>query len=194
MKNNLKYKDTYKNIYYQVPRIDNNKDNFYNYYLLVTDLSNIEKYRNNNLVTDYYLNVVNSKYINYLLDKGINKVCLSPEVNINSIKDIINKYNYIPNIEIILYSRLELMIIKHNLIKDINNTYYLLDRNNKKYPVILDNGTNRILHYNNILYSDNEIIKLKDMGIYNYRIEFFNENKDDVLEIIKKYKNLLQID
>jgi len=190
----LKYKDTYKNIYYQIPRIDNNKEIYNNYNLLVTDLSNIEKYKNNNLVTDYYLNVVNSKYINYLLNKNINKVTLSPEVNVNSIKDIINKYNYVPNIEVILYSRLELMIMKHNLIKDTNNTYYLLDRNNKKYPVILDNGTNRILHYNNILYNDEETIKLKDIGIYNYRIEFFNENKDEVLEIIKKYKKLLQID
>ena len=192
----------YSNIYYQIPRIDNSKDNFNNENILITDLSNLDKYKNNNIISDYYLNVVNSQYINYLFNKGVSKVTLSVENTVNDIKNIINTYDKIPNIEVIIYGKIELMIMKHCMLNNLINKdkfpcnvcdkdYYLVDRNNKKYRIVAKNMTTRILSYKDELYNSEDILKLKEMGIKNYRINLFNEDKDKTIEILEKYNDIL---
>ena len=197
----LEYKHL-NNIYYQIPRIDNSKDIINNENILITDLSNLDKYKNNNIVSDYYLNVVNSKYINYLFDKGVSKVTLSVENSVYKIKNIIDSYQNVPNIEVIIYGKIELMIMKHCLLNNLVNkdkfpckacdkNYYLVDRNNKKYRILTKNRTTRLLSYKDELYNSEDILKLKEMGIKNYRINLFDEDRDKTIGIIEKYKNIL---
>ena len=192
----------YSNIYYQIPRIDNSKDNFNNENILITDLSNLDKYKNNNIISDYYLNVVNSQYINYLFNKGVSKVTLSVENTVNDIKNIINTYDKIPNIEVIIYGKIELMIMKHCLLNNLVNKdkfpcnvcdkdYYLVDRNNKKYRIVAKNITTRLLSYKDEVYNIEDIIKLKEIGIKNYRINLFDEDRGKTIEILEKYNDIL---
>ena len=192
-----KYKKL-NNIYYRIPRINKKDISLTNSNLLVTDLSSLNKYKdNNNIVSDYYLNITNSKSIELLNNIGVDKVTLSVELNKYQIKDIM-KNNY--NVELIIYGRLELMVMKYcplkkclNYCKDCkksNDIFYLEDRFNNKYPLIHNNCITSIMHYKNIDKLD-ELSEYKNMGISNFRIELFNENYKETEKCIKDIKKVL---
>lgn len=200
----LKYKNK-DNVYYQIPRLDKNIHKLENEKLLITDLSNIIKYKNNQLVSDYYLNVVNSSYINYLVKNKVNKVTLSVENNVLQIQNILDKFELIPNVEVVIYGKIELMIMKHCILNHLvnngkfpceccNNNYYLVDRNNQRYKIVSDKMISKIYSYKNNVYSDDDIIKLKNIGVKNFRINLLDEDDLQTNKIIKKYKKLLDLD
>ena len=192
-----KYKKT-NNIYYRIPRIDKENISFNNSNLLVTDLSSLNKYKKNNKInSDYYLNVTNSKTVELLNEIGVSTVTISPELDIHQIKDIM-KNNY--NIEIIIYGRLELMIMKYCPLKKCLNycnkcskntdKFYLEDRYNNKFPIIHNKCITSIMHSKNINKID-EIKIFKEIGIKNYRIELFDENKKETEKCIQDIKKML---
>lgn len=183
------------NIYYRVDRLDNKKY-LNNEKLLVPEIGNIYKYKNNNkLIGDYYLNVTNSKSIEYLSSLGLEKITLSVELDDSKIKDIMKKnYN---NVELIIYGRLELMLMKYCPLKQIlnycskcktsNDKFYLENNLKEKYPIIRNNCITHIMHSKNI----NKISSLKnyiDMGINNYRLELFEENYEETETLIREIK------
>ncbi len=108
------------------------------------------------------------------------------------------KNNY--NVELIIYGRLELMVMKYcplkkclNYCKDCkksNDIFYLEDRFNNKYPLIHNNCITSIMHYKNIDKLD-ELSEYKNMGISNFRIELFNENYKETEKCIKDIKKVL---
>lgn len=179
------YKDNNK-IYLRLERVNNN----YNYdsnNILATELGAINKYKNTNLISDYYLNVVNNYSIKYLLDKGVKRVTLSPEINYNNLDDYI-----LDKIEIIIYGTIENMLTKSCPIKELNicpckeeDIYYLEDINKNRYRVLHNNCLTHIMHYKKINYIDN-IKYYKDLGIRSYRLELLDENYDEVVELISK--------
>ena len=198
-----KYKDN-KNVYLRLPRIINNNINFKNENLLINDIGTITNLSNkNNIISDIYRNVTNIYTINYLHELGVKKVGLSPELNINEIKNLYNNFiktfNYIPNIEIFVYGYLELMLLKHCILKEnINknkqcnictnkNNYYILDRNNKKYKI-------KSTKCGNIIMSNKLINNIK--GIKNIKgINYYISLKDiENIDFIKKEIENLQID
>ena len=64
----------------KLPRINEHlKD--YSCKLLVSDLGSVYKYRNNNIDTDFSLNVTNSDSVAFLHSGGVNKVTLSCELD-----------------------------------------------------------------------------------------------------------------
>ncbi|MBR3161462.1 MAG: U32 family peptidase [Bacilli bacterium] len=192
-----KYKHN-KQIYYRVPRVNYKYIDFNNSNLLVGDSGSIYKYKkNNNVIGDYYLNIANSYSIKTLNQLGIKRVTLSVELNDSRIKDIMNE-NY--NVELIIYGRLELMIMKYcplkkclNYCKDCQNkkdTFFLKDRLNNNYPIINENCITHIMHHTKI-NKINKIDLYKDIGINNFRLEFFEEDYNEVKKYIQKTKNML---
>lgn len=186
------------NIYYRISRVTTNYIEFNNKNLLIGDLGSIYKYKdNNNLTGDYYLNVTNSYSIKALNKLNINKVTLSLELDDNKLKDIMNN-NY--NVELIIYGRPELMIMKYcplkkclnycSKCKNSKDKFYLKDKLNKEYPIIHENCITHIMHHSNINKIDN-IAYYKEIGINNYRIEFFDENYNEVNKYIQMIKNML---
>lgn len=186
-----KYKNN--NIYYVLPRVVSNYREFTGENLLVRELGSIEKYnKDNNLISDYTLNVSNNSAIELLNDLGINRICLSPEVNIDSI----SKTEY--NTEIVVYGKLELMITKYcilnmlinkdnkkcNICKDDN--YSLMDERGRIYNIKNENCINIIYDYKNIDLSDS-LYKIRKK-VNNIRLNFLDENQDQVIEIIKKFR------
>ena len=179
------YKDNNK-IYLRLERVNNN----YNYdsnNILATELGAINKYKNTNLISDFYLNVVNNYSIKYLLDKGVKRVTLSPEINYNYLDDYI-----LDKVEIIIYGTIENMLTKSCPIKELNicpckeeDIYYLEDINKNRYRVLHNNCLTHIMHYKKINYIDN-IKYYKDLGIRSYRLELLDENYDEVVELISK--------
>jgi len=188
------------NLIYRVPR-DNIKHDYDYKKLLVTDYASLDKYPNN--MGDYFLNVTN----HYALDKVLeyaNMVTLSVECNKGNIKDILNKYDKKPNVEIFIYGNIELMIMKYCPLNTIvnkdkichvcknNNEYYLKDRNNKLYRLENNKDTHSTVILNcNKTNLIEDIPEFMSMGVTNYRIEFLDENKEEVRKIIESVKKNL---
>ena len=155
--------------------------------VLVTELGGIKKCQNKNVISDYYLNVVNNYSIKYLLDKGVQRVTLSPEINYDNLGSYTKD-----KVELIIYGRIELMLTKSCPIKEVLNScpcnkddkYYLEDINKNKYPIIHNNCLTHIMHYKNINYLD-KLPYYKNIGIRSYRLELFDENYDETITLIK---------
>ena len=180
------YKDNNK-VYLRLPRVVNNYS-IDSKNVLVTELGGINHYRNSNMISDYYLNVVNNHSIKYLLDKGVQRVTLSPEIDYNNLDNFIKD-----KIEIIIYGRIELMLTKSCPISEVLNNcpctrddkYYLEDINKNKYPILHKKCLTHIMHHKNIDYID-KISYYKNIGIRSYRLELLDENYEETIELIKK--------
>lgn len=181
------------NIFYKMPRVINKFVNIKNGNVLASELGSINKYCKNNVVNiDYTLNVVNSKSIDVLNKFKVNTICLSPELKFEQIKDIM-KHKY--NVEVLVYGKVELMIMKYcplkinlnncSVCKQNKNKYYLVDNYNNKYRILHDNCITSIMHYKNIDLI-NEISKYKEIGVCNYRIDLLDESFDEVKEIVNR--------
>ena len=188
-----KYKH-YNNIYYRLDRVMNNYHEFKDERLLVGELGSVYKYyKDNTLIGDYYLNITNHHSIKLLNDYNVKRVTLSVELDEYKIKDIV-KYFKTP--ELIIYGRLELMVMKYcplkkclefcNNCKSSNDKFYLEDKFNNRYPLTRNNCLTHIMHHNIMDKLDN-INTYKDMGIKNYRLELFDEDKYQLQELIDRF-------
>ena len=171
------------------------KYSFYeNENLLVSEIGSINKYKNNNLLLgDYPLNVTND-YTKDLLLKDLERVTLSVEVDDTKL----NTFKNFNNLELVIYSRPELMVMKYCPIKQYfgkcmkcnitNDNYYLIDKNNNKYPIIQEKCLTKILHYKTIDKISN-INNYLNLGIKKFRIDLFKEDDDTVKKILKQIKD-----
>ena len=176
------------NIYLRLPRV--NKEYNYNAKnILVTELGGIHKYNDNkhNIVSDYYLNIVNNHSIKYLIDHNVHRITLSPEIDCHNLDDLLKD-----KIELIIYGRLELMLTKSCPIKEIGlcpckkeDKYFLEDIHNNRYPILHENCLTHIMHHKNINYLDN-LNYYKSIGIRSYRLELFDEDYDKVIALINE--------
>ncbi len=186
------------NIYYRSSRIIKNYQEFKNLNILACDLGAIYKYKNsNNVITDYYLNIVNDYSINFLQSLGVKRITISPEV-----KKITPFKSKVP-LEMIIYGRIELMVSKYcplnmllnkeNKKCDLclnNDKYYLKDQLGNCFPIINTLHIIHIMHHKNIDLIK-EINKYYEKGISVFRIELFDENRNDVEKIINKVRSML---
>lgn len=184
-----KYKNNPK-IYLRLPRVVTNYK-IETDKVLVTELGGIHKYQGANMISDYYLNVVNNYSIKYLIDKGVKRVTLSPEINYDNLDDLIKD-----KVELIIYGRLELMLTKSCPISEVLNScpcttsdkYHLEDINKNKYPIIHKNCLTHIMHYKNINHLD-KLTYYKNIGIRSYRLELFDEDYEETIRLIKIIHN-----
>lgn len=197
-----KYKDK-GNVYLRVDRVMNHYSDFSCEKLLIGEMGSVNKYKNDNeLISDYYLNVTNSNHVAYLRNLGISNIALSIE---NSIDEIDNIVNYVgqSGLEVLVYGKVEAMIMKYCPLKMLVNkdrtpcnvcrngkVYELKDRNGEVYPLMQDRELTHIFYYRNINL-ENDLKRLKQVGILRYRFEFFDENCQQICSIIKKCKTML---
>lgn len=161
--------------------------------LLVTDYGSMYKYQNN--YSDYYLNVTNKYSLDYL-SNYTKLITLSPELNLEQIKDM---NIHIKNVEVIIYGNIELMIMKYcplNMLlnKDKtcsictkNDKYYLKDRNDCFYRLISNKKTHSTSLMNS--YYIDEIDKMneyKECGINNFRVELLDQSYDETKRILER--------
>lgn len=169
---------------------------------LATELGSLYRNKNNKINCDYFLNITNHATIDYL-SRYSNKITLSPELTNIEISQIMKHYNYNnSSIEFIIYTTLELMLLKYcplNLLLNkekictiCNNVdkYYLQDRNGILFPLIQEKG----IHLTHLMNSETKDLisnanYYKELGIKNYRIEFLYENKEEAKNIINQLQN-----
>ena len=187
-----KYKQD--NLYLRLERVMTNYPDYKDENLLIGESGSIKYAKNNNVISDYYLNVVNDYTINLLEEKGIKRVTLSVEASDERINELSSKFN----LEMIVYGKAELMIMKYcPLNKIINdgkkpcdickNQYYLKDQD-KLYPIITNNCYTHILHYKSINLIDN-IKNYKNINTF--RIELFDEDCNEIEELINRLNHNL---
>lgn len=190
-----KYK--FNNVYLRLDRVTKNNIDYENENILITELGGVYNYSKNNIVnSDYTLNVVNHLSIDTLKQYGIKRICLSPETKENTLNNLSN-YD---NIDLLVYGRVELMIMKYCPIKTIindnkenctlcfKNKYELEDIDNNIYPLIHKNHITHILDCNNIDLIDN-LDKYIEYGINSFRIDLYDEKKDKIEKIINSIKD-----
>lgn len=200
-----KYKED-ERVFYRIPRVSKELIEFKNERLLISNLGSLYKYpKDNYVVSDAYLNTANSFSILKLHMDGVKKVTLSYELNLEDIermmKDYYGKYKNNPNVEIVIYGKPELMIMKYCPLNKLVNKdnicmvckngkkYYLEDRMNEKYRILNDNNhLTYIMHYKNINLLD-EVSYLKSLGINNFRIDLLDETNDEIDNILNMIKD-----
>lgn len=177
-----------ENVYFRTSRVGEEIDTK----VLATEIGSLN---NKKSVVDYYCNVANHASIN-LLGKYASVITLSAELSFDQIKDIMEYYDYSIPVEKIIYGRYELMLTKYcpiNMLANnnspchacLNDSFCLMDRNQKKYPII-SNPENHLTHILNYKKSNliMDIPNYIDIGIKNFRLELFDENYDEVISII----------
>ena len=185
------YKDNNK-VYLRLPRVVN-EYNYNSKNILATELGAIHKYKNSdiNLISDYYLNVVNNYSIKFLLDHNVKRVTLSPEINYDNLDNLIKD-----KVELLVYGKVELMLTKSCPIKEVNmcpcnkeDIYYLEDINKNKYRILHSNCLTHIMHYKNIDYLD-KIDYYKSIGIKSFRLELLDEDYNETIKLINTIKKV----
>ena len=169
------------NIYYYVPR---EKFDIKNSVVDKTLVSDYSKY-DSDVIGNYTLNVFNIYTAYYLKKIGINRVCLSVELNEEELLEFINLYNdkfgsY--EFDILVYGRVENMIIKGNIlnIESGYNNYNLIDFKERKFPVYYDGVNTHILNY------ENKVIDIsKFTGLCNLRYDLYDEDINNIEMIVK---------
>lgn len=152
--------------------------------------------------SDIYLNVKNSYSLN-LFSKYAYKVGLSPELYNDEILDIItsykSRYKSNPNVEVLVYGRLELMIMKYCPVRYfdkctkasfncIDSKFYLDDRNGHKFRLFGDySHFMRVIDCNFVDKLD-DVSYLKSIGVTNFRIDLLDEEESEIDEILNRFQ------
>ena len=194
-----KYEDTISNLYYRQDRIQKNPKKCNR--TLVTELSNLCQ---ENVVTDYYLNVANTSYLKFLETYHVSCATLSVELTKKQILDVVCHNSTSLQLEVLVYGRVELMVMKHCPLRMLVHnpkdgachacchSYYLVDRNKERYPIVPNHGITHLLHSRTKKFTDREVEALIVGGIDFIRIEFFDETSAQVQNTLEKYQQMLQ--
>ena len=195
-----KYKD-YSNVVYRTNRVSDTFESK----SLVTELGSLEC----GGVGDYFLNVTNHESIN-ILSEYLDIITLSCELEDEEIENIMNYYKNKVNVEILIYSRIELMLMKYCPLKylvnkgknpcnvcSIGQSCLVIGQKcptdgKKKFPLVTDveNHTAHILNHE-VTEKIDKVSFYKSIGIRNFRIELFDESISEIDKIIGDVKEKL---
>lgn len=186
---------------FSYPRISEGKIKTDNECVLLNELHdvNIDKI----MIANYYLNCTNIFSLYTLYKLGFKRVVLSVEMTRNRIYNLINNYKKYfkenPNVEVVVYSKVDLLVTKYCVInKCLNkidkgcnacrdNKYYLEDRKGYKISIVKDYYCNtRLLNPRALMLID-YVDELKQNGVSCVRIEFNDESVDECKDILDFY-------
>ena len=115
------------------------------------------------------MNVTNIYSVYYLLKLGYTCITLSVELSDVEVKmlieDFYQKFKFYPNVEVVCRDKIELMLIKGNIL-DVkeNEKYFLLDHKKRKFDVFFDDEFTHILNF--------EVINRENIDKCNKRYNF----------------------
>ncbi|MDD3384033.1 MAG: DUF3656 domain-containing protein, partial [Bacilli bacterium] len=184
-----------------LPRIVDDYTKYKYERVVVQELGGVSLF--NKVITGQYLNITNSYAIDSLLKQKVSTIQISPECSYEVLVSIVEEYQKqtgkIPDLELVVYGRVELMISKYcPIAKFENNTkkcnrckvanYAFLDRKGYSMPLIGDQNCN-IRMYNNKRTSLIDYVgMIEDLGINNLVIEFVDESIEEIVKIATEYK------
>lgn len=156
--------------------------------VIISNLSQLEKFNGITKIGNYTLNISNNYTINELKKLGITKYTASPEFEKNTIKNLNNEIDK----EVIVYGRALIMTTEYCAIGTYKNcpaicengVYKLKDRIGFEFPIITDR-----INCNNLIYNSKiTSIEWNDLNVNSIRIDILDENIEEINEIIKIHR------
>ena len=156
-------------------------------------------------VADYSLNATNELTVEYLIQQGARRVTASYDLNRDQLQNLVAQ---VPPgwIEVVIHQHMPLFHMEHCVFCAVlspgtNKTncgrpcdthlVQLRDRVGSEHPLKADVGCRNTL-YNAVPQSAAEVVPiLQERGICNLRIEFLDEQGDDVGHTVRLYRDLL---
>ena len=178
--------------------------------ILVRNLGALQYYRSEQidipLIGDFSLNITNHKAMEVFLNSGLARITPSYDLNIQQMIDLLESAPT-EQMEVVIHQHLPMFHTEHCVYctflsegTDFTNCgrpcekhrVSLKDRVGFSHPVRVDIGCRNTV-YNAIEQSGVEYIsQFLDLGVSHYRIEFLEENEQEVEEVIKLYNEALQ--
>lgn len=145
--------------------------------------------------------ITNSEDVNLYLEQGCQMITLAKEITFDEICEIASRSK--GEIEVIVHGRLNMFYSKRNLLsnyqehlgnerslKNNYNLYLIEEKRQDKFPIIEDDlGTHIFTGFT--LCSFNEVNEIIRAGVNNIRIEGIFKTTDEICEIIKDYKSVI---
>lgn len=171
--------------------------------LVTSNLGLVNIYKDKlKLIGDYKLNVFNSKALEFY-KKDFNNITLSVESNRGEIKEIL-KDNKSSGAMALVYGKVEVMISEYcpigstfggkNKSKEcsyicMKDEFTLVDRMKEEFRVLTDKFCRSHILNSVPLNLIEEISDLKSLGVSSFRVDFKDENEEDVNRILDFIKN-----
>ena len=167
----------------------------------ISHIKILENFNNYEFIANYNMNVYNNYTANELNNLNISLITISPELD----KNTINQINSKSKTEAIIYGNTPVMTINYCLLSksnsclencasncnssnssSFNNTkYYLKDRMNMNFRIIPDSFSKTTTIYN----SKKTSISALDLNVDFVRLDFIDEDVDEINLIVNKFKN-----
>lgn len=166
-----------------------------------------KKYFPESIIGDHTMNVMNRQSSLAYKDRGIKRITLSQELTLNEIHDIIilDDGEY----EVIIHGRIPMMYLQHcpikaNLKMDITRSkcefcnnrtqlFHLKDRLELKFPLYryrIQECITMILNSKTLFMAEN-YKQLKKLNAKTFRLMFFDENINEITNIVQLYRDIL---
>lgn len=190
-----------KECIYPYYRVSNGLMKPKNMMVLINELNDVnhDKY----MIANAYLNTTNIYALYTLYKLGFKRVTLSFEMGMERIETLISNYikvfGYKPNVEVVVYGKIDLMVTKYCVINKVltrenigcnvckEDKFSLVDRKGYKLEVIKEGiCNNRILNPKK-LHLVEYCEKLKEAGVSKLRLEFTSETSEEVKEVVNGY-------
>lgn len=184
-----------------LPRIVDDYTKYKYERVVVQELGGVNLF--NQVITGQYLNITNSYAIDSLLKQKVSTIQISPECSYEVLVSIVEEYQKqtgkIPDLEVVVYGRTELMISKYCPIAKIEDkpkhcnkckiaNYAFLDRKGYVMPLIGDQNCNIRIYNNKRTSLIDYVGMIEDLGINNLVIEFVDESVEEIVKIATEYK------
>ena len=156
-------------------------------------------------VADYSLNVTNELTADYLRQQGAVRVTTSYDLNRDQLEDLVSAAAT-PWLEVVVHQHMPMFHMEHCVFCAVlspgtNKTncgrpcdthlVQLRDRVGSEHPLKADVGCRNTL-YNAVPQSAAEVVPvLMERGVANFRIEFLQEQPDEINRVVSLYRDLL---
>lgn len=168
--------------------------------LVISNIGHIkiaENLENVEVRGNFTLNAINSAALDFFNLRGLQSLCVSPELNLAQIKELSNAAHI--ELEAVVYGYLPAMITEYCPTSaagncevcesGCNGNYGIVDEKDKLFKVInMGNCKSTILNSDVLCVYDN-LSNIIESGIRKLRMDFYDEEENDVFEIVKAYKD-----
>lgn len=155
--------------------------------------------KTNEVVSDFSLNVVNSKAVYLLHSLGVQRVTLSYELNKKQIQDLIEAYQEenkgFPNLEMIVYGHTHLLFTEYCPLKKMNlcsvckKHSFILKDEYGTFPILSHEDCTTTILNGKILNLIDELESIQNISVF--RLQFTIESKEETIKVIKQFQEKL---
>lgn len=166
---------------------------------LIGGYAGVYAFKNKSFVTDFSLNVVNSKAVYTLHKLGAKRVTLSYEMNKSQIDSLIAEYQKqndgLPNLEMIVYGKAHLLFTKYCPLKKFNlcgkckDNQYIIKDEYGEFPIISHKDCTTTIINGKTLNLIDELETINNINVF--RLQFTTESKQECIDVINMFKNKL---